>query len=56
MAVEAMSAALAVEHLEQLLARSLDYEMESWRREGLQQAVADVRCSASTIPAVRRAT
>jgi len=50
-AVEAVSAARAVEHLERLLARSLDYEMESWRREGLQQAVSDVRQCASTLPA-----
>jgi hypothetical protein len=41
-AVEASSAARAVEHLERLLERSLDYNGESWRREGLQQAVADV--------------
>jgi hypothetical protein len=45
-AVEAVSAARAVEHLERLLARSLEYDVEPWQREAMQQAVADVqRCA-----------
>ncbi len=50
-AVEAMSAARAVEHLERLLARALDYDVDSLRREVLQRAVADVRRCASELPA-----
>ncbi len=50
-AVEAGSAARAVEHLERLLARALDYDVDSSRREALQQAVADVRRCALALPA-----
>jgi hypothetical protein len=52
LAVEATTAARAVSHLERLLERALDYGSETWRREGLQQAVADVRRYASTLPSV----
>lgn len=50
-AVEAVSAARAVEHLERLLLRALDFATDKWRREELEQAVADVRRWASTLPA-----
>ncbi len=50
-AVEAVSAARAVEHLERLLLRALDYDADNWRREELRQAVADVRRCVSTLPA-----
>jgi hypothetical protein len=50
-AVEAMSVARAVEHLERLLTRALDYDVDPSRREALEQAVADVRRYKSTLPA-----
>lgn len=50
-AAEAGSAARAVEYLERLLMRALDFDAEQWRREALQQAVTDVRRCASTLPA-----
>jgi hypothetical protein len=52
-AVEAVSAMRAIEHLERLLLRALDYDAENWRREALQQAVADVRLYASILSARR---
>jgi len=58
-AVEAITAARAVEHLERLLLRALDYEAEQWRREALQQAIVDVRrcersLAAASNPSLRR--
>jgi hypothetical protein len=42
-AVEAISASRAVAHLERLLERALDCDAETWLRESIQQAVAEVR-------------
>jgi hypothetical protein len=49
MAVEATSASRAVAHLERLLERALDYDTETWRRDALQRAVAEVRLYRSTL-------
>jgi hypothetical protein len=48
-AVEARTAARAVEHLERLLLRALDYDADKWRREMLHDAIADVRRCAKTL-------
>ena len=50
LAVEATTPSRAVSLLEHLLERALDYGSETWRREALQQAVDDVRNSASKLP------
>jgi hypothetical protein len=49
LAVEAITAARAAAHLERLLERALDYSSETWRRNGLQEAVADIRRYTSTL-------
>ncbi len=49
LAVEAGTTARALEHLEQLLERTLDYDSETWQREALQAAVGDVRRYASML-------
>jgi len=51
LAAEAITAARAIAHLEQRLEQALDYDSETWRREALRQAIADVRRYASTLPA-----
>jgi hypothetical protein len=47
---EGESPTVAARHLENHLVRALDSALTNWRRETIQQAIADVRAFAGPLP------